>query len=459
MNGGLDIAACELFGATVAWHVEYDAAPSKILAHHWPDVPNYGDVTTCDWESMPPVDILTGGYPCQPFSAAGQRKGTNDDRHLWPYVREAIRVLRPRYTLLENVAGHRSLGFDRVLGDLAEDGLDVRWTSLRASDVGAPHHRERLFILVTDPADAASSGRDGRARDALGQPIARVAAAGGREGVRGGTPELGRAVPADPDGVGWGEGPEQPIAGTPEEPATVGDLGTLPRDERADHLLTDRWGVPLCQTCSDALRDRVGSGSCPDPNVCGNQNEPFPPDGWPAEDWPAVPVLPTPAACNPNDGEGPETWLRRREEVKARVGNGNGMGMPLAIAVQLLPTPNASDGTGGGQHPDKRVGHSRQLIDYALEANTPAWGKYAPAIHRWEQITRPAPAPTEPNSNGKPRLAAQFAEWMMGLPAGHVTDPAIGIKRADQLKAIGNGVSPQQCYAAGLQLLAMAGDR
>ncbi|WP_141695370.1 DNA cytosine methyltransferase, partial [Klebsiella pneumoniae] len=92
------------------------------------------------------------GSPCQPFSHAGQRKGTNDERHIWPYVREAIRRVRPRYTVLENVAGHRSLGFDRVLGDLAEDGLHVRWTSIRASDIGAPHQRERVFLFVTDPA-------------------------------------------------------------------------------------------------------------------------------------------------------------------------------------------------------------------------------------------------------------------------------------------------------------------
>lgn len=149
--GGLDMGVCQVLDAETAWFCEWDDAPSKILAHHWPDVPNYRDVTTVDWSAVPPVDIITGGYPCQPFSKAGQRKGTHDDRHLWPHVREAIRHLRPRFALLENVAGHRSLGFDRVLGDLAEDGCNVRWTTLRASDVGAPHHRERLFILVIPP--------------------------------------------------------------------------------------------------------------------------------------------------------------------------------------------------------------------------------------------------------------------------------------------------------------------
>lgn len=173
---GLSMAVNAYFGSRTAWFSEYDAAPSKILAHHWPDIPNHGDITTIDWSQVEPVDILTGGYPCQPFSAAGRRQGTNDERHLWPYVREAIRHLRPRYTLLENVAGHRSLGFDRVLGDLAEDGLHAQWCSVRASDVGACHRRERLFILAT-PADAERGGWDGRARNTFGQPVGRTTSA------------------------------------------------------------------------------------------------------------------------------------------------------------------------------------------------------------------------------------------------------------------------------------------
>lgn len=149
--GGLDQAAEAFYGAQTAWVSDIDPGACKVLAHRYPGVPNLGDITRINWADVEPVDILTGGYPCQPFSKSGKRKGTKDERHLWPYVREAIRYLRPRVTVLENVAGHRSLGFDRVLGDMAEDGLDVRWTSLRAADVGAPHNRERVFLLVADP--------------------------------------------------------------------------------------------------------------------------------------------------------------------------------------------------------------------------------------------------------------------------------------------------------------------
>lgn len=81
------------------------------------------------------------------------------------------------------------------------------------------------------------------------------------------------------------------------------------------------------------------------------------------------------------------------------------------------------------------------------------WGRYAPAIRRWEQLVGPAPNPTEPNSKGKPRLAAPFVEWLMGLPEGWVTSPEIGLTRAQQLKALGNGVVPQQARAALTQLL------
>lgn len=130
----------------------------------------------------------------------------------------------------------------------------------------------------------------------------------------------------------------------------------------------------------------------------------------------------------------------------------------LVDTVTLLPTPGAADATGGGTDPTAREdgGHHVQIIDAAI-GMAQSWGKYASAIARAEQyIGRAAPSPTEPNRNGKPRLAAEFAEWMMMLPAGHVTDPAIGLSRSDQLKAIGNGVCPPQAYHAIRQLLAIA---
>lgn len=237
---------------------------------------------------------------------------------------------------------------------MAEDGLNVRWTSLRASDIGAPHHRERLFILATPP-DTEGIGPGERIQSL----VAGVPAATRRSGA--GAPEPGGAVPDDTDSIRRQEGTEQPVAGSAEVAPVVGDLGALPGDGRTDDVLA------------------------------------------------------------------------------------------------VLPTPRTTDSHGPGQHGTGGQ-DLRTTIAEAKFHGHPAWGKYAPAIHRWEQITRPAPAPTELNRNNKPRLNAAFAEWMMGLPPGHVTDPAIGISRAEQLKAVGNGVCPQQAYAAGRELLAMTTD-
>lgn len=168
--GGLDLGVQAVLGGTVVWHCDPDPGASAILSHHWSDVPNLGDLTVADWSQVAPVDVVLGGYPCQPFSMAGQRKGTNDDRHIWPYIARALGVLRPRLAIFENVAGHVSLGLDTVLADLARLGFDAEWTCVRASEVDAPHQRKRLFILA-HAADAPSAGRQGaRPESARGGP-------------------------------------------------------------------------------------------------------------------------------------------------------------------------------------------------------------------------------------------------------------------------------------------------
>jgi DNA (cytosine-5)-methyltransferase 1 len=131
------------------WYSEIDKDACKVIARHT-NAPNLGDVKLIDWSKVEPVDILTVGYPCQGESLAGKRKGADDDRWIWPWIADAIRVLRPRIVLAENVAAHLTLGFPRVLGDLASLGFDVEWTTLRASDVGACHQRDRIFWAATD---------------------------------------------------------------------------------------------------------------------------------------------------------------------------------------------------------------------------------------------------------------------------------------------------------------------
>lgn len=181
--GGLDLAALDLFpGSSMAWHAEIDPAASRVLAHHWPDVPNLGSVTDIDWAAVEPVDVLCGGFPCQDVSAAGRKAGLTEGTRsgLWSHMAAAIDELRPRFVLIENVRGLLSakatvrgvepgsddLGDDgprpvlralgAVLGDLADLGFDAEWTCVRASDVGACHQRERVFILACPVAHPAS---------------------------------------------------------------------------------------------------------------------------------------------------------------------------------------------------------------------------------------------------------------------------------------------------------------
>ena len=144
--GGLDLAV----GGDLAWYSEIEPAACQVLEHHFPGVPNLGDITKIDWTQVEPVDVITGGYPCQPFSHAGNRKGKKDDRHLWPYVREAIRTIRPDYAILENVRGHLTLGLTEVLGEIASIGFNAEWSTFRASEIGAPHRRDRVFIVATN---------------------------------------------------------------------------------------------------------------------------------------------------------------------------------------------------------------------------------------------------------------------------------------------------------------------
>jgi DNA (cytosine-5)-methyltransferase 1 len=173
--GGLDAAVSEVLGAEVVWHCEWDDAPSKILEKHFPGVPNYRDVSKVDFTQVEPVDILTGGFPCQDLSLAGKRAGMKEGTRsgLWSEFARAIEELKPRMVVIENVRGLlsatasnpelefcawcmgetgdgesvlRALG--AVLGDLADLGYDAKWTGVRAADAGAPHNRFRIFIIA-----------------------------------------------------------------------------------------------------------------------------------------------------------------------------------------------------------------------------------------------------------------------------------------------------------------------
>lgn len=466
------------------------------------------------------------------MSAAGKRAGIKDGTRsgLWAVFADAIDALRPQYVIIENVRGllsataHRAVESDdavvgdrsdrpvlralgAVLGDLSDLGYDATWATVAAASVGAPHRRERVFILA-EVADAEGTRRSVRDTAHVGQAHREVNAFADDCGIA-----------LNSSRYGWDEG-------RPESAGLVGGFdAAVSGDEPGVALLptpraTDPAGAH--SRSSEGFRPQLGEVV----RTLGVERGPEPVDVSVGEDDSAVPVLPgdrggEDALVGAADGDGVAVDVCGAE-------NSHSSGVPAELAgtKHLLPTPNASDGSGGGQHPDKREGHSRQLIDTVLALPTPLlqtpqardgkglpgqgfnkgnflsqiielaeecrhpadarlisdsaigcgvcscrlsvedaaqsyrqqWGKYAPAIARWEQIVGPAPAPTEPNKNGNPRLSAAFSEWLMGWPAGWVTDPAIGISRNDQLRIVGNGVVTAQAEATLRYLLSVTHD-
>ena len=416
--GGLGMAVQQVYGGELAWYSEFDDAPSRIMAHHHPGVPNYGDVTAIDWGEVPRVDILTGGFPCQDVSVAGRRAGMTDVTRsgLWSHMAHAIDVLRPGLVVIENVGGLFSanaasvmeshpwcLGddgsgsdtvflraIDAVLSTLSELGYDAEWTALRASDVGAPHGRLRVFITAQPQGQPWSVGHgDGDdVADADGRVLGQH---------RGGAPAEEARADEDHRSASSGGG------------AGAVALLPTPQAERGTHDLSP------------------GAGQKPRPKLDRIDL-----------------LLPTPGA-NLGENGGPQHPNKRRA-------GGHSVSIEDAVhgmAVdRLLPTPVVTDSFGArnetsGRKEGSQHHSGRTLGDVAW---LDAWGEYGPAIHRWEDILgRPAADPTEPGKT-RPRLASRFVEWLMGLPDGHVT--GVGLTRNQELKALGNGVVPQQGAAA-----------
>lgn len=321
--GGLGRGVQSVLGGDIAWVSEIDPGACKILAHRFPDVPNHGDITAIDWAAVEPVDVLTGGFPCQDVSAAGKRAGIRPDTRsgLWSQFAYAINQLRPRLVVVENVRGllsadahhpaHSDLepcpwcvgdgpqrplrALGAVLGELADLGYDASWQGVRASDVGAPHGRFRVFVVAWPATDADPLGRWAR----------------------------------------W-----------------TGSGGTS-RAHREPHR---RSGA----VDDDAQGDRRHEG-----------------------------------------------WTESAREQRG--------------------------------------------FDAAFVGQSTDWGIYKHAIQRWEKLTRPVPPIAQRGTRGGWQLSPAFSEWMMGLPAGWVTDVP-GLSRNEQLKALGNGVVPQQA-AHALRLL------
>ena len=370
--GGLTSAVRSVLGGELIWYSEIDPAANKVLAHHHPNVPNVGDVATVEWLTLPRPTVLSLGFPCQDISSAGLRRGMSPDTRsgLWAHGATAISILRPELVVIENVRGicsskahcdlescpwcmgdggggtMRALG--AVLGDLADLGYDARWCGLRASDVGAPHSRYRIFI-VAGPATNTNGFRSawtGRSRDWWC---------------------------GDPHHHDWGD------------------------HATAIHRCGRRSGDESRTTAPDSGCLRIESG------------------------WTA------------GSGEAPRGWS---------------CGSPSGCCDD---TPAADSDCEYIRQQPVRIPErdSEEITGSACQE----WGPYGPAIRRWGRILgRPAPAPTVQGRRGGPQLSPVFVEWMMGLPAGYVTDVS-ELTRNDMLKMLGNGVVPMQGATALRYLL------
>lgn len=449
--GGLDLAVEEVFDAETVWVSDIDPGPSKILAHRFPDAPNLGDITTVDWTQVPPVDIIAGGSPCQDISSAGRMAGMREGTrsNLWVQMRQAIATLRPRYVIWENVGAARStaatsamesdprlLGdhpagqpvlraLGRVLGDLASLGYDAQWHSLRAADVGAPHGRLRYFVLA---ADADRAGRLEHGRPVAVPPQQSAAERGGRDAgladrdandIQGDRPTVGEhLLQSCREGV-------MEVGGD-----VVGDGG---RNGDGSHT-SDR--NDLAKPVNLLPTPRATDGTKGGPNQRGSSGDLMLPSA-------VMQLLPSPVA-QPS-GNSPEDHLRkkpgRKQVTDLAIIVENGL---LETGGQLLPTPSVADTQGGRK--SRSGARNGELLLNGI-ADQQAWGPYTAAIARWEAIVGPAPSPTKPGRNGRPKLNPEFAAWMMGAAPGWITDVP-GVTDNEALRMAGNGVVQQQAEAA-----------
>ena len=421
--GGLHRGVEAVFGARLAWVSDipqYDAkgvlvgdAPA-ILAHRYPGVPNLGDITTVDWDTVPRVDIIDGGFPCTDVSLAGKRAGMVGGTRsgLWAEMRHAIEQVKPAFVVFENVRGLMSAEGeppdpDTAAWDAEKTRLRRVLTLIESKQARARRERNRTYARYHARDHVRIARSYERAMDASRAGHARLVRAIG-------------AVLRDLADLGFDaewEGLRAVDVGAPHGRWRVFGVAAHPeRVARLERRLTAAGQTPPWRALSTT----------------------------PRRDRAPITLLPTPRAA-----DGFATMGAPGAARHVAAGNGS---LAEVIGVDLLPTPTATP-YGSNRSASDGATVRPSLAGLAQEGHLSRFGKYAPAIARWEQVVGPAPAPTKPGRTGKPRLNPEFASWLMGLPPGWITDTP-GLTDNQALHAAGNGVVPRQAVEALRRCLA-----
>lgn len=471
--GGLDLAA-EMAGFRTVGQCEWADYPTKVLENHWPDVPRWRDIRTLTGESFyektgkRTVDVISGGFPCQPFSVAGKRRGKEDDRYLWPEMLRVISELRPAWVVGENVAGIVNMALDQVYADLENEGYAVQAFIIPACAVDAPHRRDRCAIIGRRTLERKRNGRGWRAYSLENSDCVRF----GQQKVlsqQPGRTELewdGKDV-AHAESIGlqreWSGGDQ--IGGTrPETSQPERRCDVLPnaydvrRDMRgpggegvyrdAPRNEVNPSGKAVCDPTSQRLQDRRQK------TVCRPQEEPEPqrPDWWPAE--PDVGRSLDGVSCwldgigglsNEAKERAREILRNLREEavsetVQWTIGRFNSISKAEVLLAFLCEYEEECNGSRISL--ESRTISERKLRDLWRTI------EFARTSHRREyhsQLAREYSDALFRLSHGAPSLMPEAWEdntWEDGIARVATGVPS----RVDRLKCLGNAVVPQQFY-------------
>ena len=443
--GGFSLGLEATGGFETVAFCDIEEYPRKVLAKHWPRVKQYTDIKELSYDKLrsdgiisdnKKIDIITGGYPCQPFSVAGRKKGEEDPRHLWPEYLRLIQELRPTWVIGENVSGHIKLGLDTVLQNLADQMYSTRTFSISASSVGANHQRERIWIVAN-----ANGGGDQQEKS-------------GGVGEEKGKTTGGRTNHGSP-GISDGTDTIIPRQGSAAEVGHLSNSSEFGRNDGGDHR--ERRQVQadkerkLAQDQQEQEGRKSGSGTT---SSSGNSGEPREDKG-----------------NEPGGGEVPQTVAdsiegnaqagRERRRTVREVGRGEGSSSDASGGGEIGGSQNMADAPvegleGHGQH--QQLEGQGQEIKSSTGSNERGSENVADAERIGQQGQGKPVGPLHPEENQN-RETGWTYDGSQGTQGWWDLEPDVGRvdygvpKRVDRLKCLGNSLVPQIVYYLGCSIL------